>query len=185
MDQVIQPLRIAAYRDLLRHVPDHVATAVEAYAFGASCRSGDLHGIPVWTYSNGATLFPTERLENHIREMVSSYLDQIERARYMAPMIMARGLVTGADIAQCMSDEQALLDQSPYGKWHEAYLNDLKKAKSVLESGPVDASAPTFIKCRKCGSGAVDTEQKQTRSADEPMTIFCLCRKCETRWTMS
>lgn len=181
----MKPLRIAAYTDLLKQVPYHIATAVEAYAYAASCRSGTLHGIPVWSYSNGSTLFPTERLENHIREMIASYLDQMERARYIAPIVMAKGHVDPSDIAQCLIDEQALLDQSAYGRWHETYLNDLKKAKAVLESGPVDASAPTFIKCRRCGSNAVDTEQKQTRSADEPMTIFCLCRKCETRWTMN
>lgn len=40
------------------------------------------------------------------------------------------------------------------------------------------------LKC-KCGSTDVAFEFKQTRSADEPMTMFCACRVCNKRWKMS
>lgn len=42
----------------------------------------------------------------------------------------------------------------------------------------------TTLRCRRCGSGDVTCEQKQTRGADEAMTIFCTCSKCQNRWTM-
>ncbi len=35
-----------------------------------------------------------------------------------------------------------------------------------------------------CKSKDIDTEQKQTRSADEPMTLFCACNRCGKRWVM-
>ena len=38
--------------------------------------------------------------------------------------------------------------------------------------------------CRRCGSSDVTCEQKQTRGADEAMTVFCTCGKCNQRWTM-
>ena len=37
-------------------------------------------------------------------------------------------------------------------------------------------------KCRKCGSRKCSYYEVQTRSADEPMTQFITCLKCNTRW---
>ena len=36
--------------------------------------------------------------------------------------------------------------------------------------------------CRKCKSSKVFSEQKQTRSADEPMTTFLTCQECNNKW---
>lgn len=46
------------------------------------------------------------------------------------------------------------------------------------------ASYKATLRCRRCGSGDVSCEQKQTRGADEAMTVFCTCSKCQNRWTM-
>lgn len=46
-------------------------------------------------------------------------------------------------------------------------------------------SFKTTLKCRRCGSAEVAWEQKQTRGADEAMTVFCTCSKCKNRWTMT
>ena len=45
-------------------------------------------------------------------------------------------------------------------------------------------SSKTLLRCRRCGSDDVACEQKQTRGADEAMTLFCTCSKCSLRWTM-
>lgn len=37
----------------------------------------------------------------------------------------------------------------------------------------------------KCGSKRVFSYSKQTRGSDEPMTTFCECVECYTRWTYS
>jgi transcription elongation factor S-II len=36
--------------------------------------------------------------------------------------------------------------------------------------------------CGKCKKDKVEHYQKQTRSADEPMTVFCHCLLCGKRW---
>ena len=46
------------------------------------------------------------------------------------------------------------------------------------------ASCRTALRCRRCGSGDVQCEQKQTRGADEAMTVFVTCSQCNNRWTM-
>jgi DNA-directed RNA polymerase subunit M/transcription elongation factor TFIIS len=40
------------------------------------------------------------------------------------------------------------------------------------------------IKCGRCKSTQVSVEQKQTRGADESMTVFVQCDKCGLRWKM-
>ena len=41
------------------------------------------------------------------------------------------------------------------------------------------------IECVSCGSMKTISFQKQTRSADEPMTTFCACVDCGKNWTQN
>ena len=45
-------------------------------------------------------------------------------------------------------------------------------------------STKTTMRCRRCGGTDIFAEQKQTRGADEAMTVFCTCSRCSLRWTM-
>lgn len=38
------------------------------------------------------------------------------------------------------------------------------------------------LECRKCGCRQIFSFSKQTRSADEPTTVFALCSKCGNKW---
>jgi transcription elongation factor S-II len=68
-------------------------------------------------------------------------------------------------------------------KWEE-----LIKAKSIRDKNKfeqnIEAATDTFT-CRKCRSKKCTYYQMQTRSADEPMTIFVTCIDCGTRWKTS
>jgi transcription elongation factor S-II len=65
-------------------------------------------------------------------------------------------------------------------KWEE-----LLKAKSIRDKNKfeqnIEAATDTFT-CRKCRSKKCTYYQMQTRSADEPMTIFVTCIDCGNRW---
>ena len=41
------------------------------------------------------------------------------------------------------------------------------------------------IHCRKCGSDNVYSMSRQTRSADEAMTIFYTCLNCGNKWKIN
>lgn len=41
------------------------------------------------------------------------------------------------------------------------------------------------IKCKKCGSEEVYSESRQTRSADEAMTVFYTCLNCGNKWKVN
>jgi DNA-directed RNA polymerase subunit M/transcription elongation factor TFIIS len=51
---------------------------------------------------------------------------------------------------------------------------DIFRNKPLLGQG--------IFKCEKCGSDDTEDYEKQTRSADEPMTVFVHCRKCNARF---
>ena len=65
-------------------------------------------------------------------------------------------------------------------------LNQRLRFEQILQEkyDKVNTSCRTVLRCRRCGSGDVSAEQKQTRGADEAMTVFCTCAKCNNRWTM-
>lgn len=42
----------------------------------------------------------------------------------------------------------------------------------------------SMLACQACKSQSISIEQKQTRGADEAMTVFCQCRGCGKRWKM-
>jgi len=45
-----------------------------------------------------------------------------------------------------------------------------------------DEIEDSLLQCGKCHQRKVDYYQKQTRGADEPMTIFANCLHCGHRW---
>ena len=171
----MESIRLAAYTEVLALSQSYTATTrLEGACFEKSVRAGHLHQIPVWQYSTGTILFETDKLEVHEREQMASYLDAIEdiKEKLKVPEVRKRLL---AD-PESTEDFESL---TAFGQWRQKYFDGIATAKRVLEE-KVDESS--FIQCKHCKSNAVDTEQKQTRSADEPMTIFCSCRKCGKRF---
>jgi transcription elongation factor S-II len=79
---------------------------------------------------------------------------------------------------------QAFSEMSHYEmfpeKWdaliHQKSIRDKSKYDTQIE-----AATNTFT-CRKCKSNKCTYYQMQTRSADEPMTIFVSCIDCGARW---
>ena len=65
-------------------------------------------------------------------------------------------------------------------KWKDLLEKKRKKEESTKN---VDLSLATDeFKCFKCFERVCTYYQQQTRSADEPMTIFVNCLKCGNRW---
>ena len=65
-------------------------------------------------------------------------------------------------------------------KWEELINKKKKREKSATS---IDVSLATDeFKCFKCFERVCTYYQQQTRSADEPMTIFINCLKCGNRW---
>ena len=54
----------------------------------------------------------------------------------------------------------------------------VRKFDKQQTSGDAECMYP----CIRCKSKYVDYTERQTRSADEPMTVFLRCLNCEKRW---
>ena len=61
--------------------------------------------------------------------------------------------------------------------WKETIeeLNEVDKMKKTVHSSDI-------YKCYKCGERKTNERRLQTRSSDEPMTIFVTCINCGNRW---
>ena len=68
-------------------------------------------------------------------------------------------------------------------KWTELIDAKSKRDKHKFETN-LEAATDTFT-CRKCKSNKCTYYLQQTRSADEPMTIFVTCIDCGQRWKTS
>lgn len=63
-----------------------------------------------------------------------------------------------------------------------AWAKELER-RNVIEETNNTHHVSTLYKCYKCGDKKCTTMQLQTRSADEPMTIFVTCLTCHNTFT--
>jgi hypothetical protein len=91
-----------------------------------------------------------------------------------------------ADLQSGRLGVKAMLRMSPYelnpAVWDPVFDRvAFKQLRKELNTG--DADAPDgLLQCRRCGSKKTAYVQMQTRSADEPSTIFANCIACGNRW---
>jgi transcription elongation factor S-II len=64
--------------------------------------------------------------------------------------------------------------------WQQLADEQLKRETTLLE-GPQEEGANMFT-CRRCKKSKTRHWEMQTRSADEPMTIFVRCLNCGKEW---
>ena len=85
-------------------------------------------------------------------------------------------------------DHTLLAKNTPMEKWYENHLENQRKQEEMLQMQPTDLledDGTSLIQCSRCQSSDVIWEQKQTRGADESMTVFFQCKNCGKRWKMS
>jgi len=71
---------------------------------------------------------------------------------------------------------------------HADVLRGIKKEEEKIQdliSIVKSERTKGFLACKSCKSmDSVQIDQKQTRSSDEPMTLFALCDACGFQWTV-
>lgn len=136
------------------------ATKLDAFVWAARLK-----------YDQASTLrvVPTSKhLTSHLNH---GWMDRVLHA-CAAFELKASPSVDDAELAK-RTNHQRILDETAQDDLRIAEL--LSTAKKERAGG--------FLVCRNCRSTHVDVDQMQTRSADEPMTLFALCLDCGNRWT--
>jgi transcription elongation factor S-II len=74
--------------------------------------------------------------------------------------------------------EAAKLQDAKRLDWNEAHEDKINEMCGIKG----DLLNASLFTCGRCKSIKTTSTQKQTRSADEPMTVFVLCLNCGKRW---
>jgi hypothetical protein len=102
--------------------------------------------------------------------------------------LMAKSYVSNARLLERLRDGEFQIWEVPYmtfsdlypERWNSLAEREMKKESKMLE---VDKTMATdMFRCPRCGKRQCTYYEQQTRSADEPMTIFVRCLNCSKQW---
>lgn len=83
-----------------------------------------------------------------------------------------------SDLAKQRQEEVNRLQESRRLDWEQANEDKINEMCGIKG----DLLNASLFTCHRCKSTKTTSTQKQTRSADEPMTVFVLCTNCGNRW---
>jgi transcription elongation factor S-II len=91
---------------------------------------------------------------------------------------MSTAELAPAATQQARAVESARLQDAKRLDWNEANEDKINEMCGIRG----DLLKASLFTCGRCKSHKTTSTQKQTRSADEPMTVFVLCLNCGKRW---
>ena len=133
------------------------------------------------TIDNYTLARETEALCHSMSSTEDVYWDKIFRARFN----LAQNSSVNADVV-LMSDEELAIGTIIGRIETERIIRD-ERFQQMLQDKYDALNDETFepiVRCRRCGGQEVSWEEKQTRSADEGSTVYCVCTTCKHRWVM-
>lgn len=86
---------------------------------------------------------------------------------------------------ELISKNRSVLQKIAFFKPHELNEDiwlDIIKRHAKRDYYKENIASTDLYKCRNCGERKTQAVQVQTRSCDEPMTIFITCLVCKNRW---
>ena len=136
---------------------------------GAIRRAAQRHIGRVWTHTPFLELYIMFAKQISVNLLPTAYVNNTELfAKYKS------GEVTFQDIAE-MDSYQLFED-----RWKDCFLEQQIREKRQLEGNK--AMATDRFLCKRCHKRECTYYELQTRSADEPMTIFITCLNCGKHW---
>lgn len=113
---------------------------------------------------------------NRVIEIIHNIKDEKNedfRNEIINGKIKPEDLCTMDDTQMLSKDKQEEIEKEIEKKVDEVRSDWQEKHGQVTEG---------VYKCRVCGGRKTIQHEQQTRSADEPMTLFITCLKCKTTW---
>lgn len=136
---------------------------------GAIRKASQRHIGKVWAHSPFLELYIMFAKQIAVNLLPTAYVNNTELfAKYKA------GEVTFKDISEM--DSYQLFEE----RWKEYFIEQQVREKRQLEGNK--AMATDRFLCKRCHKRECTYYELQTRSADEPMTIFITCLNCGKHW---
>jgi|TARA_B110000305_G_C19452597_1_gene648897 transcription elongation factor S-II len=136
-----------------------------------------------WTYTRtkkcGDT--PASNNSNHVQRYKQKFLSimyNLKKSPTLKDKILAGEIKTSTVINL---SPQALWPEGPHAKMAEK-IAVVEMKKQHAANYMLDKDYKGLFKCGKCRGYKTTFYQMQTRSADEPMTVFITCHVCDRRW---
>jgi len=97
------------------------------------------------------------------------------------PTMLATMTVSELASEEAKERRKHTLEQGRESKQGDYFLTNQQRLLEANAGISADKQGSLYI-CRKCGSDRTTNYQLQTRSSDEPMTVFVTCMKCTHRY---
>lgn len=120
--------------------------------------------------------FGPESKEQYRTKVRSLYQNLKNKSNPMLRVRVLEGEVTPDHFVRMTHEELKSAEQREQDrKIHKENMDKAMVAQA-------ERSISTSLQCGKCGQRKVTYTEAQTRSADEPMTLFCTCLNCGKSW---
>ena len=96
------------------------------------------------------------------------------------------GLLQRIMTGDVLPESMALMDRRAMWPnfWSRPENQPGRRIIMIRREDELQSDEQTMLKCSKCKQWKVKYFEFQTRSADEPMTVYCECMSCGHRWKM-
>jgi DNA-directed RNA polymerase subunit M/transcription elongation factor TFIIS len=136
-----------------------------------------------WAINRSTSLGDVAAADNyrHMNRYKHKFL-QIQYNLKRSPQLknkILNGVIKTASIMEL--SPHALWPEGPWAKTLEERIEKNMK-KDYVSVVLQDPNYKGIFKCRRCKSHKTTYYEMQTRSADEPMTVFITCHNCDSRW---
>jgi DNA-directed RNA polymerase subunit M/transcription elongation factor TFIIS len=164
--------RIAGIIDT--HIGDHLTeeqrTALERGIYNTALAEAKEHGVRRhWDNPDFAAIYKTIA-----RRTVSN----VDPATYVGNARLLERLKDGEFTADAIA---SMTHRELYPEHWQALADEQLKRETTMLEGSHEEGSDMF-KCKRCGKSRTRYWEMQTRSADEPMTIFIRCLNCGKEW---
>jgi len=139
--------------------------------------------------------FINKKCSNEIEQILYDYSDNnknkyIIKLKYLFELINPKSKIYKKSIVDKLKTKKLSYNNFIYYKpwelcseqWKLIIEEQNKTDKIVMDKTPTFTT--TKFTCSKCKNNECKTYSLQTRSADEPTTIFVNCIKCDNTWKM-
>jgi transcription elongation factor S-II len=153
---------------LNKNVSSDIASEIERTIFNWTIVTSENNSITrLWTNDLFKNLYITK---------ASSIIDNINPESHIGNKNLVSKIMNG------VVDPSNLVNMSPYDIFPEKWEIIIKRQENTIIEKEKEKAYTDQFKCHKCKKRKCTYYQMQTRSADEPMTVFITCVNCKNKW---